>query len=235
MKQKDSQNQLLLAQSGWEMLDSLGDKIIEEAVTGVASDALSSIPGGTIVMGLYKGFRKISEEKKYKNFISFIKSYKTNTDKEINEYLKQNPTSELGEYTFSMLEDLSSPRQTEMLGRATALLLNKAITEKELYEYGYIITKLDPYLFQLVLELRKKYTKDERGRENLSKKFELAMSREGLYIQNPNQDLLSFGFLDAKEIEMNAGMETFPERQYEVNSKYKKFYDQIIIGEKCTK
>lgn len=59
--------------------------------------------------------------------------------------------------------------------------------------------------------------------------------KKSTYVQNPNQDLLSFGFLDAQEIEMNAGMEKLPERKYAVNIKYKKFYDRIIIGEKCTK
>lgn len=218
------------------MLDNLGDKILEDTLTGVTSDLLTSIPMGGVVIGLYKGFRRVNEQKKYKNFIAFIQSYKTNTEREIHKYLEENPRSELGDYTLSMLEDLSSPRQTEMLGNATALLLNKKITEKEFYEYGYIITKLDPYLFQLVLDLNKRCFVDEQGREDLQKKLKLAMDlRVGCSISQPNQDLVSFGFLDPVEIDIGgAGMNKLPQQQYTVNSKYKKFYNRIILGEQCT-
>lgn len=235
MKRKNKEEDLTVAETGWGMLDNLGDKIVEDTVTGVASDFITAIPMGNVLVGIYKGVRRANNERKYKNFISFVRSYKTNTDKEIHKYLKDNPTSQLGDYTLNMIEDLSYIHQTEMLGRATALLLNGIISEEQHYEYGYIITKLDPHLFKLVTALREKYILDERGREDLNKKWQLVKDKKSTYVQNPNQDLLSFGFLDAQEIEMNAGMEKLPERKYAVNIKYKKFYDRIIIGEKCTK
>ena len=234
MKRKNKEEDLTVAETGWGMLDNLGDKIIEDTLTGVTSDLITSIPMGNVLMGIYKGVRRVNNERKYKNFISFFQSYKTNTDKEIHKYLQDKPSSELGDYTLSMIEELTSPRQTKMLGRATALLLNNEITEEEFYECGYIITKLDPYLFKLVIELNEKYIRDKQGNVDLLKKALFSVKKNGFYIVNPNQDLLSFGFLDAVKIEMTVGMETFPERQYEVNSKYKKFYDRIIIGEKCT-
>lgn len=235
-KNKDKDEDLTVAENGWGMLDNLGDKIIEDVVTGFTSDLLTSVPMGGIVVGLYKGFRRANEQKKYKNFIAFIQSYKTNSDKEISEYIKENPTSELGDYTLDMLQELSSVRQTEMLGRATALLLNGVIKEDVFFEYGYIISKLDPHLFSVVVNLHNRCFIDERGREDLKKKIELAMDlKRGSSITNPNQDLVSFGFLNPIEINIGgAGMDKLPQQQYTVSPKYKKFYDIIIIGEKCT-
>lgn len=232
MKRKNKDEDLTVAENGWGMLDNLGDKIIEDAVTGFTSDLLTSVPMGGIVVGVYKGLRRANEQKKYKNFIAFIQSYKTNSDKEISQYLKENPTSELGDYTLDMLQELSSVRQTEMLGRATALLLNGVINEDVFFEYGYIISKLDPHLFKIVVRLHDICFIDERGQVDLKKKFELAMNlKRGKSIVNPNQDLLSFGFLDPIEINIGgAGMDKLPQQQYEVSSKYKKFYDRIIIG-----
>ena len=234
MKKKDTENQLSVAQTAWETFDNLGDKVIEETVEGVTSDILSSLPLGSIVMGAYKGFKHYKEKQRFKNFIVFIQSYKTKTERDINQYLKDNPTSELGEYTLSMLEELSSARQTEMLGRATALLLNGVINEDTFFEYGYIISKLDPHLFTLVVELKDRYFKDEYGRDDLQKKWLSIQARRSVHISNPNQDLLSFGFLAPVPIKMEAGMEKLPEQKYEVTAKYKKFYDMIITGEKCT-
>lgn len=120
MNDKKHENQLLVAQIGWEVLDSLGDKIIEESIEGMAGDLLSAFPGGTIALGVYKGLRSYNDKKKFKNFVSFIKTYKTKTDKEIYQYLNENPNTEIGEYTVTLIEELTSSRQTEMLGRATA-------------------------------------------------------------------------------------------------------------------
>ncbi|ELW77045.1 MULTISPECIES: hypothetical protein [Acinetobacter] len=234
MKKKDNQDDSAIAQSGWEMLDNYGDKIIEATVEGVASDLLSSIPLATIAMGVFKGYKKYKEKQNFIKFVSFIRSYRTNTDEEIKDYLKENPTSEVGEYTLSLLEELTSPRQTEMLGRATALLLNKVINEATFYEYSYIISKLNPHLFTLLEGLKSKYFKDENGRDDLRKKLELSNSRSGLYIRNPNQDLLSFSFLDAKEIEITTDMTSLPEQCYEVNTHFNKFYTKVVLGEQCT-
>lgn len=235
MKKKDNQDDSAIAQSGWEMLDNYGDKIIEATVEGVASDLLSSIPLATIAMGVFKGYKKYKEKQNFIKFVSFIRSYRTNTDEEIKDYLKENPTSEVGEYTLSLLEDLTSPRQTEMLGRATALLLNKVINEATFYEYSYIISKLNPHLFTLLENLQSKYFKDERGRNDLKKQWELVNKRGGsAYIRNPNQDLLSFGFLDAIEIKITEDMKAIPEQSYEVNTHFNRFYTKIVLGEQCT-
>lgn len=234
-KDKDSENKLLLAETSWSMLDSIGDKIIEDTLTGVASDVVSSVPGGSVLVGVYKGFRRANEQKKYKNFIRFMKTYKTNTDQEIHKYLEKNPNSEIGEYTFSMLQELSSERQTELFGRASALLLNKVISEKELYEYGYIISKLDPYLYGLVLDLNNYCCLDENGRQDLKLTLGTFVKQRMTSITNPNPDLISFGFLDANKVSIGqAGQEELPQQTYTVNFKYKKFYDRIIVGEKCT-
>jgi len=157
MKRKNKDEDLIIAENGWGMLDNLGDKIIEDTITGFSSDLLTSVPMGGVVIGLYKGLRRANELKKYKNFISFIRSYKTNTEQQIHQYLNENPTSELGDYTLSMIEDLSSPRQTEMLGKAAALLLNKIINENTFFEYGHIIKGLDPHLMRLLGEVGELY------------------------------------------------------------------------------
>lgn len=89
MNKKESENKLLIAQVAWETFDSLGDKIMEETIEGVASDALSSIPGGTIAMGVYKGIKNYKERQRFNNFIIFVKSYKTNTETDITKYLQK--------------------------------------------------------------------------------------------------------------------------------------------------
>jgi len=236
MTKKESENKVTIAQTAWEVFDGLGDKVLEDAVEGVASDIFSALPLGTLVIGAYKGIRNYKNKQRFQNFIVFIQSYKSKTKNEINKYLKDNPNSELGDYTLTMLEELSSPRQTEMLGRATALLLNDAIDENTFFEYGYIISKLDPHLFNLVVALNKRCFIDDYGQEDLKKKFKLATDvRVGTSISNPNQDLVSFGFLTPLEINIGgAGMDKLPLQQYTVSAEYKKFYDRIITGEKCT-
>lgn len=231
MNDKKHENQLLVAQIAWEALDSLGDKIIEESIEGMAGDLLSAFPGGTIALGVYKGLRSYNDKKKFKNFVSFIKTYKTKTDKEIYQYLNENPNTEIGEYTVTLIEELTSSRQTEMLGRATALLLNSSIDENMFYEYGYIISKIDPYLFSLIRELEERNVLKENGREDLQKMHELSKRRKSFVIKNPNQDLLSFGFLDAIPIDISgAGTEKLPEQRYKVNQKFNVFYRRIILG-----
>lgn len=236
MKQKNNDNELTTAQIGWETLDNLGDKILEEVATGMVSEIFSAIPLSTVAIGVYKGYRNYKEKKKFEKFVYFIKSYKTNTDKEINKYLKDNPASELGEYTLALIEELSSLRQTEMLGRATALLLNQIINEDTFYEYGYIITKLDPHLFKIVSNLHKHDFKDGNGSVDLKKKWEMAQKGYG-YIINPNQDLLSFGFLEPIAIDLkklnNSGENFFPKQQFKITYKYRNFYERIILGKEC--
>lgn len=219
MKNKDTQNQLLVAQTTWEILDSLGDKLIEETVEEVASDALSSIPGGTVVMGIYKGIKNYKEKQRFNNFIVFIKNYKTKTEKDISKYLEENPTSELGEYTISMLQELSGPRQTEMLGRATALLLNGFINEEKFFECGYIISKIDPHLFNLITQLS-----NTRNNSDSIKSGTYVKS----YFPNPNMDLASFGFLQEIEQELYPG--TLPIARYEKTEKFNWFYENIVKG-----
>ncbi|WP_445403954.1 hypothetical protein [Acinetobacter vivianii] len=235
MKQKNNDNELTIAQIGWETLDSLGDKILEDVATEMVSDIFSAIPLSTVAIGIYKGYRSYKEKKKIEKFVEFIKSYKTNTDKEINKYLKDNPTSEVGEYTLALIEELSSLRQTEMLGRATALLLNQIINEDTFYEYGYIITKLDPHLFKIVSNLHEHDFKDKNGSVALKKRWEMLQKGYG-YIINPNQDLLSFGFLEPIAINLkelnNSGRNFFPDQQFKVTFKYRNFYERIILGNK---
>lgn len=237
MKTKDKvneENKLMAADGSWAMLDNIGDTIIEDAVTGVASDLLSALPVGNLVVGVFKGLKNANELKKYRNFIRFMQTYKTNTDQEIHKYLEKNPSSEIGEYTLSMLQELSGERQTELFARASALLLNKVISEKEFYEYGYIISKLDPHLYSLVLSLNNYCYFDENGKKDLRLTFEMH-KKNTTSITNPNLDLISFGFLDANKVNIGqAGQEELPQQTYTVNLKYKKFYDRIVIGEKCT-
>lgn len=99
------------------------------------------------------------------------------------------------------------------------------------YEYGYIISKIDPYLFSLIRELEERNVLKENGREDLQKKHELSKRRKSFVIKNPNQDLLSFGFLDAIPIDISgAGTEKLPEQRYKVNQKFNVFYRRIILG-----
>lgn len=234
MKKKETENKLVAVQSGFEMLDNLGDKIIEASLDGATSDVLSAIPGATIAMGLIKGIRRYKDQKNYQKFISFVQNYKSNTDEKISKYLNDHPESELGEYTISMIEDLTSVRQTEMFGKATAALLNGEIDENLFYEYGYIISKLDPYLFSLINNLKDNWLVTEN---NILTVKRVSRFRAGsLGLRRPNQDLLSFGFLEAIPIDIRSleKAKTVPEQGYKVSHKFLTFYKRIILGEKCT-
>lgn len=106
-----------------------------------------------------------------------------------------------------------------MFGKVTALLLNGVINEEKYFEYSYIISKLDPHLFNLITQLNK-----TRNNSNSIKSGTYVKS----YFPNPNMDLASFGFI--KQVEQDLFPGTQPIARYEKTEEFNWFYENIVEG-----
>lgn len=105
------------------------------------------------------------------------------SENDIEKFMMETPNHQrLGFEVFKILENTVLENQAQMLAKAFSIYVNKAISKEVFDHYTYIITRLDNHLISLIHELNS--IKTNKDKPN----FEFD-------IENPNMELVSFGFL----------------------------------------
>ena len=104
-------------------------------------------------------------------------------ENDIEKFMIETPNHErLGFEIFKILENTIIENQAQMLAKAFSTYANKAISKEVFDNYTYIITRLNNHLIFLINELNSIKTNTD------TPNFEFD-------IENPNMELVNFGFL----------------------------------------
>ena len=113
---------------------------------------------------------------------TFLDTLDLDTD-EIEKFMADHPSHErLGFEIFKILENTLLEEQARMLAKSFLLLTQNQISKQDFDRYTYAITRLDNFLIQVINELALTHAKCDPPH------FEYD-------IQNPNMELVNFGFL----------------------------------------
>ncbi|MBU3848791.1 MAG: hypothetical protein H9855_17865 [Candidatus Acinetobacter avistercoris] len=135
-------------------------------------------------------------------------------ESDVEKFMKENPNNQrLGFEIFKILESTTLEKQAQMLAKAFSLYVNKIASKQNFDEYTYITMRLNSHLLFLIDELYSIKT----NRDDPDFEYD---------IENPNMELLNFGFLIEVSSPLYPG--SIPISRFKRTDFFYSFYENIF-------
>lgn len=218
MSKKNSLNEIALTAT-----ENFAKEIIVGSATSLLEDIAKSVPIASTALALTKAYSNYKTAKDQRQLLAFIQAADEIDDRFIERFFQNPNNTELGFEILGILDQTYLEKQAIMIFRATKLFKDQQIGKLEFNRYTYIITRLNNYLIHLVEEIFNLYL--QRRNDPNQIKYPL----NSINIQNPNMDLLSFGFLTFNQPpHWGDDYDIYLKSQYTVQADFINFYETIF-------
>jgi len=218
MSNKNSLNEIALTAT-----ENFAKEIIVGSATSLLEEIAKSVPIASTALALTKAYSNYKTAKDQRQLLAFIQAADEIDDRFIERFFQNPNNTELGFEILGILDQTYLEKQAIMIFRATKLFKDQQIGKLEFDRYTYIITRLNNYLIHLVEEIFNLYL--QRRNDPNQIKYPL----NSINIQNPNMDLLSFGFLTFNQPpHWGDDYDIYLKSQYTVQADFINFYETIF-------